>query len=45
MRRMEGAGKEIRESWGFGGGEVKVGEDIFEGVLKDRTGMMERARV
>jgi hypothetical protein len=29
MRRMEGAGKEIRESWGFGGGVLKDGVDIF----------------
>jgi hypothetical protein len=47
MRRMEGVGKVIRESWTGGGGFVKFGVDIVkelwdfwsrEGVWKMRTG-------
>jgi len=45
IRRIDGAGKEIRESCGFGGGGLKVGENILDGVLKERTGSMPRTRV
>jgi hypothetical protein len=54
MRRMEGVGKEIRESWTGGGGVVKLGEvDIVgelsdfcdrEGIWKTRTGQAVRER-
>jgi hypothetical protein len=55
IRRIEGVGKEIRESWTGGGGMVKLGEvDIMEelrvrldreGVWKTRTGQAVRERM
>lgn len=51
IRRIEGLGKEMRESRGIGGGVVKAGEEeedilgVLEGLLKERTGMAARERV